>query len=209
MGTDESTRESRWNRRTLGNIIGVCLLIGIVTPFLIVGVPQLAGASESHVVLSDSMSPTFESGDVILVEDVGPENIEEGDVITYADGSGERTTHRVVDVVERDGERQFRTKGDANEEPDSDLVSASAVEGRHAHTLPYIGHVVLFAGSRLGIALLLIVPGTLLAVSEVWELYRAWKTTNDDSPTDSGKTDDDEVSERATKHSRPEPTEDD
>lgn len=174
MGTRASVREIVSNRRTLVNVVGICVLLAAVAPFLVVGVPQLAGASESYVVMSDSMNPTFESGDVILVEDVDPEAIGSGDVITYADGSGERTTHRVIDVVEEDGELYFQTKGDANEDPDQGLVPADAVEARHVHTLPYIGHVVLFAGSRLGIVLLMIVPGALLMVSEAWNLYRAW-----------------------------------
>lgn len=180
MGTRESVREIASNRRTLVNIVGICVLLAAVVPFLVVGVPQLAGASESYVVMSDSMNPTFESGDVILVENVDPDAIEEGDVITYADGSGERTTHRVVDVVEEDGDLYFQTKGDANEDPDQGLVPADAVEARHVHTLPHLGHVVLFAGSRLGILLLMVVPGTLLMASEAWNLYRAWNGGGDD-----------------------------
>ncbi|WP_076146856.1 signal peptidase I [Natrinema saccharevitans] len=206
---NDAIREALPERRSLVNVVGVLVLLAIVVPFLIVGVPQLAGASQSHVVLSDSMSPTFESGDVILVEDVDPASIESGDVITYADGSGERTTHRVVEVVERDGERQFRTQGDANDEPDGDLVSASAVEGRHTQTLPHIGHVVLFAGSRLGIALFVIVPGTLLAVSEVWNLYRAWIRAEGDDDTSDADGNGDSAGARAADHGAPEPTEDD
>ncbi|WP_435552049.1 signal peptidase I [Natrinema sp. CGMCC1.2065] len=205
----KSIREAVSERRTIVNVVGVLVLLAVVAPFIIVGVPQLAGASQSHVVLSDSMSPTFESGDVILVEDVDPASIEEGDVITYADGSGERTTHRVVEVVERDGERQFRTQGDANDDPDGDLVPASAVEGRHTHTLPYIGHVVLFAGSRLGLALFVIVPGALLAVSEVWDLYRAWKRAEGDDDTTDRDGDGDSTGARAAGNGAPEPTEDD
>ena len=209
MGTRTSLREAVPERRTLANIVGAIVLLAIVAPFLVIALPQLAGASESHVVLSDSMRPTFESGDVILIEDVDPETVEEGDVITYADGSGELTTHRVVDVVEEDGQLYFRTKGDANEDHDSDLVSAGAVEGRHAYTLPYLGHVVLFASSRLGIVLLLIVPGAALAASEAWTLYRAWNGSGSESP-ETAETDPDEQGDaRDGTHSAPEPTEDD
>ena len=211
MGTNESVRAIVSSRRTLVNLVGVCLLIAAVAPFLVVGVPQLAGASESYVVMSDSMNPTFESGDVILVEDVDPATVEEGDVITYADGSGELTTHRVVDVVEEDGELYFQTKGDANEDPDQGLVPAAAVEARHAYTLPYIGHVVLFAGSRLGIVLLMIVPGTLLMVSEAWKLYRAWNGSGGDGDDANAEFDSDErpADPRDLEQATPEPAEDD
>ena len=211
MGTRDSVRKIVSNRRTLVNVLGISVLLAAVAPFLVIGVPQLAGASESYVVMSDSMSPTFESGDVILVEDVDPETVEEGDVITYADGSGERTTHRVVDVVEEDGELYFQTKGDANEDPDQGLVPADAVEARHVHTLPYIGHVVLFAGSRLGIVLLMIVPGTLLMVSEAWNLYRAWNGSGGDggdADSESGA-DEPPAGPQDLEQAAPEPAEDD
>jgi len=175
----DSVRTVVSEHRTAVNVVGILVLVAVVAPFLVVGVPQLAGASESHhVVLSDSMNPTFESGDVILVEDVDPETIEEGNVITYADSSGERTTHRVVEVVEEDGERYFQTKGDANEDPDATLVPAGAVEARHAHAplhrsrRPFRWNATRdrTPDDRAGNA----VDGF-----RAWNLYRAWNGTED------------------------------
>lgn len=175
------------NRRTIANAVGLTILVAVVTLFAVVAVPQLTGADESYVVQSDSMSPTIQGGDVVFVERTPPEQIDRGDIITYRRGDGERslTTHRVVGIEERDDGRYFETKGDANEDPDQQLVHGDAVVGRVAFHLPYVGYAISFAGSKLGVALLLIVPGTLLVVTECWSLYRAVRDNGSESPSES------------------------
>jgi signal peptidase len=149
-----------------------------VVPFALFAVPQLAGASHSYVVLSDSMSPAIDAGDVVFVADEPTAEISEGDVITFASadiaaGTGSSlVTHRVVDVVERDGQTAFRTKGDANEEADQELVSPRNVVGVVSFHLPLLGYVVTFASSRLGTVLFLVVPAVLLGGGELYDLYR-------------------------------------
>ncbi|NHN61160.1 MULTISPECIES: signal peptidase I [Halorussus] len=167
------------NRRKALRVLGLVVLVALVAPFVVTAVPQVVGADASYVVLSSSMSPAIHAGDVVVVNDVSPANVEEGDVVTYQPPSGHqladvnRVTHRVVGVTSRDGERHFRTKGDANEEADAALVPASNVEGRVMFHIPFVGRVVSFAQSSLGLLLLVIVPGALLVVSELYDLYVA------------------------------------
>ncbi|WP_415382390.1 signal peptidase I [Halosimplex sp. TS25] len=164
----------RFDWRRAAKLLGTVIGVAVVFLFVSAAVPQLVGADESYVVLSDSMSPAIGAGSVVYVDDVPTGQIGKDDVITFRNVDGEgRVTHRVVEVVERDGQPQFRTKGDANEEPDADLVSASRVIGRVAFSVPLIGYVVSFAGTDLGIALLVIVPASLLAVTELWDLFVA------------------------------------
>ena len=107
----------RTDLRTVLHAAGAVLLVGVVLLFGVTAVPQVVGADHSYVVLSPSMRPMLEPGDVTIVDDVDPATIAAGDVITFELGDeSSRTTHRVVEVVEQDGERFFRTKGDANEE---------------------------------------------------------------------------------------------
>lgn len=157
--------------------VGIALvLLVVVLPLAVYAVPQVVGAEHSYVVLSSSMSPAIGAGDVVIVDDVSPQRIGEGDVITFR-GGGEgagpgRVTHRVVEVVEQDGERRFRTKGDANEEADRELVAPDDVIGRVTFSIPLLGHLVSFAGSDAGIVALVIVPSVLLILNEGWRLYR-------------------------------------
>ncbi|MFB6135688.1 MAG: signal peptidase I [Halobacteriaceae archaeon] len=172
---------NRPDTRTLLDAAGLLVLLAVVVPFVVFAVPQAAGADHSYVVLSGSMSPAIHAGDVVLVTDVPPSQIQERDVITFEPPSGhqmegvDRVTHRVVDVVDRDGERYFRTKGDANEEPDRALVPPDNVVGVVTFVVPYVGYAVNFAHSGAGWLALVVVPGALLVLNEVWTLYRAAK----------------------------------
>jgi len=183
--TDSNPSDSAgvdWRR--IANLVGLAVLAIVVFLFVAAAVPQIVGADESYVVLSDSMSPAIEAGAVVFVGEVPADDIGEGDVITIeragATGDSSRVTHRVVEVVERDGERRFRTKGDANEDPDPGLVAPSEVVGVVQFHVPYMGYVTSFAQTRLGILALVVVPAVLLVVSEVWDLLTATATTREE-----------------------------
>jgi signal peptidase len=154
---------------------GLLGLVVLVAPFVVFAVPQVAGASHSYVVLSDSMSPTIAAGDVVLVEDAPASAIDRGDVVTYErpGTSGELVTHRVVEVASAGDSLAFRTQGDANEDPDAYSVPAAAIVGRVAFDIPLIGHVIAFANTTVGTVALVVVPAVLLVANELWTLYRA------------------------------------
>lgn len=160
--------------KRIANLLGIALLIAVVAPFVVYAVPAVVGAEYSFVVLTASMTPAIAPGDVVVVDERDPATIAEGDVITYVRGDSETpVTHRVTGVETADGEFAFETQGDANEGPDSALVPAENVLGAVTVTIPYIGYVVQFTDSPIGFALLVVVPFGLLALSEVWSLYRS------------------------------------
>lgn len=177
--------------RTMLNVVVALVVILVVTPFVVYAVPSAVGAEASYVVISGSMEPTIRAGDVVVMNDVNPESVEEGDVIAYRLPDDERpTTHRVVGVVENgglDGSLAFRTKGDANEDPDQQLVPAENLNGRlmtirgHPVIIPYIGYVVQFVGTREGFLALVVAPLALLVGSEVWGVVRSVRANSDTS----------------------------
>lgn len=196
MGITDTTDEAdggnaeRFDWRTAANLAGLALLLVLVLPFVLYAVPQVAGADQGYVVTSGSMEPTFSAGDVILVESAPPKSVSEGDVVTF-ERSGEEgpTTHRVVEVVMAEGELAFRTKGDANEDPDTELVNAGEIEGTvltlggSALAIPYVGYVIQFAATTTGIVVFLVAPLALLALSEVYVLIRDSRRREDGTDT--------------------------
>ncbi|WP_200532060.1 signal peptidase I [Halorubrum sp. LN27] len=163
------------SRRTkrAANVLGIVLLIALVAPFAVFAAPELVGADESFVVLTPSMTPAIAPGDVVIVAERDPASIAEGDVITFARGTSDvPVTHRVIGVVDEGDSLAFETQGDANEGPDPGLVPAANLVGAVTLTIPYIGYVVQFAGTRAGFAALVLLPFGLLAVTEVWSIVR-------------------------------------
>jgi signal peptidase len=178
-GDDSSVRSSSrlfsipWRR--LANGVGLVLLLAVLIPFVVFAVPQAVGADQSYVVTSGSMEPNISVASAIIVEEVDTAQIEENDIITF--GSDEQTTtHRVIEVVDRDGQRVFRTKGDNNEDPDPSLVTSDTIEGRvmtvagEPATIPYVGYVVQFTKTQTGFVTMVLVPFVLLVLNEVWNV---------------------------------------
>ncbi|WP_439026236.1 signal peptidase I [Haloarchaeobius sp. DT45] len=186
--TKKTTKTRRWGGgkplATAVNVVAILLLLAMVVPFVIYSVPQVVGADQTYVVLTGSMEPAISPGDVVVVSKVNPETVAVGDVIVYTrSGQDVPTTHRVLEVTETEqGQLAFRTKGDANEDPDSRLVPASNLIGAVTLTLPFIGHVIAFVNSPEGFIAMVLLPFGLLILNEVWGMYRVWRGDSDDAP---------------------------
>ncbi len=184
------------NFKRLANALGLVVLLALVVPFVIYAVPGMIGAEYSFVVLSGSMAPAIDPGDVVIVGERDLATIEEGDVITFVRGDAETpVTHRVIGIEERDAAPTFETKGDANAEVDASPVPASNVLGVVVLTIPYIGYVIQAADGPVGFALLVVVPLALFVASELWTLFRTSRATDSqrgdpaggpDSPVETG-----------------------
>lgn len=83
----------------------------------------------SFIVLSGSMSPTFEAGSFIIVKNEKPENINSGDIITFKVNENTVLTHRVVEIVKDGNNTSFITKGDANNSYDKKPVIQEQILG--------------------------------------------------------------------------------
>src|SRR3954451_793468 len=93
------------------------LAAGLLLGALLV-LPALAGW-QRYVIVSGSMTGTYDRGSLVLDDVVPVASLREGDVITYrpprSTGIDHLVTHRIVSI-QRDklGGQVFRTKGDAN-----------------------------------------------------------------------------------------------
>ncbi|MFP5252971.1 MAG: signal peptidase I [Actinomycetes bacterium] len=136
-------------RRALG-LLGTAasaLLLGVVVAgaVVLVAAPMAAGA-RPLVVLSGSMSPTYEVGDVVVVRPVDPSTLQVGDVVTYRSRPGhpDLTTHRVAGVVLEGQRRGYVTRGDANGADDPRPVIAEQIRGTVWYSVPLVGRVTMW-----------------------------------------------------------------
>lgn len=138
------------------------------------GSPNILGY-QLKTVLSGSMEPTFKTGSVIAINpNINPEELMAGDVITFKIDEHNLVTHRIVQVIEQDQSRMFMTKGDNNDAADSSLVLSENVVGKYTgFTIPYVGYLLNTASSKMGMVLLLIVPGVLLLIYAIVSIWQA------------------------------------
>ena len=95
------------------------------------------------VVLTGSMSPTLDVGDLVVVKETEPEAISVGDVITYSVGNDNVVTHRVKEIVTDDTLR-FVTQGDANNVEDMNPVHHEDLVGKVVYQFAGMGAKVQF-----------------------------------------------------------------
>lgn len=164
-------------------VIGTVLCV-ILLPILIINltlilksftnseeVPSLGGWFPM-IVLTDSMYPEIESGDLILCHTAEAEEIAVGDIITFYDPMGNGSTvvtHRVLSIKE-DG--TFVTKGDNNNVEDRLSVDADDLIGTYRARIPGAGNIAMFMQSTAGLVVCVACPIALLVG---WDMLRRRK----------------------------------
>lgn len=106
------------------------------------------------------MEPTLNINDVVIVKTCKPEELLEGDIITFVQ-EGRTVSHRILYRLEEDGKLKFQTKGDNNESPDNYVIDGSQIYGKMVFKINGIGELVQYVqnvnGLINGLILVLIV----------------------------------------------------
>ena len=108
-----------------------------------------------YIVTTGSMEPEYNVGDMIIIRETPAEEIKIGDIINYISENGIDTiTHRVVDIVKKDGQTYYKTKGDNNNGEDTELVSYSQVKGTLVFKISKLGTIMAKLLTGTGITIL-------------------------------------------------------
>ncbi len=125
-------------------------------------------------VASESMVPTLNKGDLIVVQ--GGLNISEvaaeygtGDVIVFhrPRSQDELIVHRAVEMHADGAAVYLTTKGDNNNGPDGWRVYDDDLVGKVVWSIPYIGHVPLFVHTTTGMTIIIILIVILILLEFV------------------------------------------
>jgi len=96
----------------------------------------------SMVVISGSMSPTLNVGDIVITKSVPPEELAVGDVVRYR-RSQVNIVHRILDVQDTGNGIVLTTKGDANNTIDSPAPAPIDVIGKSVMRVPKLGWLTI------------------------------------------------------------------
>ncbi len=165
------------NVNRITNLSAVLLLIIVVLSSLVILATtrtQLGGL-KLLVVTSGSMEPSIDTGSLVLSQTQSEYDV--GQVVTYHSQitSSDLITHRIVDKHLSGGEAQFVLQGDANPTQDVQTIPASAIVGRVVFLLPWIGYLIAFLKTPVGVTLFIVIPGTLLIYEELRNIHRTIK----------------------------------
>jgi len=122
-------------------IITILLSVGIV--WFAVGVFPVYPS----VIVTGSMKPMINPGDVILIKKTTDINeVQIGDVIHFK-REDIMISHRITEIITKDGIPNYRTRGDNNNVEDSQLVSPEQLKGEVIKVVPKIGWPTLLIKS--------------------------------------------------------------
>ena len=163
-------------------IVAVCMMV-----FTIVSVTTFNRNDRhlfgyrAYVVTSDSMSKTdFDAGDLILVKNVDPATLKEGDIITYMsqnpESFGETITHKIRSITkDANGNPGFITYGTTTDTDDATIVTYPYVLGKYEKAIPNIGTFFTFLKTTQGYFVCIFIPFMLLILYQGLNCIRLFR----------------------------------
>ncbi len=131
------------------------------------------GGFTPMTVQSDSMSPTFDQGDLIVIKTCDTSKLQVGDIVTFhtiIDNQYALNTHRIESIDELNGMRSFTTKGDNNDVADTHIISDGDIVGQYVFKIPGMGKVMDFLSSTWGFLIVIVLPMLLFFIYQVYHL---------------------------------------
>jgi len=167
--------------KTAKKVISIIVLI-ILIPILFVNgvilinsfthpdeIPSFFGW-KPFIVLSGSMETEIYAGDLAVVKETDVKELKEEDIIAFRsneNGQDIVITHRIVDIVEEEGETRYITKGDNNNTEDRGYVLADQVEGVYQFKVSRLGNLAMFIQTPMGMISCLSIPLVILILLQV------------------------------------------
>ena len=139
---------------------------------------------KAYIVNTDSMSATdFDAGDLILVKEVDPSTLQEGDIISYisqnTESFGENITHKIRKITtDAEGNPGFITYGTTTDTDDETIVTYPYVLGKYTSRLKGVGTFFNFLKTTPGYFVCIFVPFMLLVIYQginFLRLFRRYK----------------------------------
>ena len=153
-------RRRSWTRGAgrLAGVLAFLSVLGLMGLLLVTAAAPRLWGYQTYIIYGSSMEPTIKLGSLILAKTANVGDLQVGDIIVFRSGNETTVTHRIVGIREEDGQRYFKTKGDATNGADPQEVRLEGGVHRLAFKLPYLGYFVDFAKSTTGMILLVVLP---------------------------------------------------
>ena len=121
-------------------VLAVIVLMGL---YIVTSNFNVFSGYKSFLVQSGSMEPAVMTGDIIIIH--SQDNYVKNDVITFHGSDGRIVTHRIIEILQKDGKSFFSTKGDANRSEDEDSITQDKIIGKISLVIPKLGYLVAFS----------------------------------------------------------------
>ena len=118
--------------------------------------------------MSGSMEPTVSVGSLAVIKPTSDYKV--GDIITFTPPNStskkEATTHRIVEVTDQNGSIFYKTKGDANDTADTQLLQKDQIVGKYRFSIALLGYLLKYIKTLPGLILIIVIPATVIIYEE-------------------------------------------
>lgn len=150
----------------------VWAVVGFVVALCLLATDGRPQRYQLLTVLSGSMAPALDVGDLVVARIGTPDQLEAGEVATFLEpGTRKLVTHRVQSTLWRGEVADVVTRGDANAVGEEWSVAADARVGEVVLRVPRLGVVVATLAAPAGRSAVL----GLAVVLGVWTLVAVWR----------------------------------
>lgn len=126
------------------------------------------------VVRTGSMEPSLPVGAFMVI--MQQDDYQVGDVVTFLDEKSESgtVTHRLVEIENKQFEKKYITKGDANFYSDKMTVEKEKILGSKIFSINYLGFLFDYLRTDAGFNLLILTPVFLIIFKEIREIKKVY-----------------------------------
>lgn len=157
----ESINKRKEKEKIVKRIIEIIAIILIYNIILII-ISSINGKDfsilgyKAYIVNTNSMEPTIEVGDIVIIKKVKAEKLNQGDVITFTQ-EGEVITHRITKIETEEKSIQYVTKGDNNNTEDTLKIKYKDIIGKEILTIPQLGKAMQLLDSKIILLIIILI----------------------------------------------------
>ena len=157
----ESINKRKEKEKIVKRIIEIIAIILIYNIILII-ISSINGKDfsilgyKAYIVNTNSMEPTIEVGDIVIIKKVKAEKLNQGDVITFT-REGEVITHRITKIETEEKSTQYITKGDNNNTEDTLKIKYEDIIGKEILTIPQLGKAMQLLDSKIILLIIILI----------------------------------------------------
>ena len=179
--------------KIIGSILYYMLVLLIIAVLAVVLLQRVSkntitiGGIRIFNIVSESMVPKYEIGDVLIAKSIDTSELKVGDDVAYQGevGSfeGKVVTHQIIAIEEENGELKFHTKGIANEEEDP-VISGSQIYGKIIYHIKSLSVISKIINNIYGFYFLIFVPLTILILIKIKDIVVSIKERREEEEED-------------------------
>ena len=182
--------------KIIGNTLYTILFIIVVLLLLVVILQRTSnngialGGYRLFNVVTGSMVPKYEVGDVLVSKEVKPEELKVGDDVVYKGKEGDFAdkiiTHQIIKIEKENGNYKITTKGIANDIEDPE-INQTQIYGKITYKIKTLSLIGKMAQNIYVFYFLVFMPIVIIVFKQIYNLIKKDDDEDEDEEDDEDK----------------------